>query len=165
LSIPDLKESKIFTQNFQLSTIYKPIQIENIFYEFGKWELTAASESGLQELVKVLKDNPNVTIEIAAHTDFVGNNESNKLLSEKRAKSVVDYLIKANIAADRLTSVGYGEEKPILVDAKLSEKLTYLKENDLLDEAFISKLNTAQQEELNQINRRTEFRVVKTSYK
>ena len=165
LSTQGVKESKVFKQDFQLSTIYKPIQIENIFYEFGKWNLTPASETGLQELVKVLKDNPNITIEISAHTDFVGNNESNKLLSEKRAKSVVDYLITAGIDAARLTSVGYGEEKPMVVDALLAQKYTFLKENDVLDEAFVSKLAVADQEKANQINRRTEFRVVKTTYK
>ena len=165
LSTQGVKESKVFKQDFQLSTIYKPIQIENIFYEFGKWNLTPASETGLQELVKILKDNPNITIEISAHTDFVGNNESNKLLSEKRAKSVVDYLITAGIDAARLTSVGYGEEKPMVVDALLAQKYTFLKENDVLDEAFVSKLAVADQEKANQINRRTEFRVVKTTYK
>lgn len=165
LSTQGVKESKVFKQDFQLSTIYKPIQIENIFYEFGKWNLTPASETGLQELVKVLKDNPNITIEISAHTDFVGNNESNKLLSEKRAKSVVDYLITAGIDAARLTSVGYGEEKPMVVDALLAQKYTFLKENDVLDEAFVSKLAVADQEKANQINRRTEFRVIKTTYK
>ena len=165
LSTQGVKESKIFKKDFQLATIYKPIQIENIFYEFGKWNLTTASEAGLQELVKVLKDNPNITIEISAHTDFVGNNESNKLLSEKRAKSVVDYLITAGIDAARLTSVGYGEEKPMVVDALLAQKYTFLKENDVLDEAFVTKLAAADQEKANQINRRTEFRVVKTTYK
>lgn len=165
LSTQGVKESKTFKQDFQLSTIYKPIQIENIFYEFGKWNLTSASEAGLQELVKVLKDNPNITIEISAHTDFVGNNESNKVLSEKRAKSVVDYLITAGIPAARLTSVGYGEEKPIVVDALVAQKFTFLKENDVLDEAFVTKLSASDQEKANQINRRTEFRVVKTTYK
>jgi len=165
ISTVGAKQSKVFTQNFVLTTIYKPIQVENIFYEFGKWDLTPASESGLQALVKILTDNPNITIEISAHTDFVGNNESNRELSAKRAQSVVDYLIKAGIAQGRLTSVGYGEEKPFVVDAPTAEKYNFLKENDLLTEEFILKLAPAQQEQANQINRRTEFRVVKTTYK
>jgi len=159
------KQSKVFTQNFVLTTIYKPIQVENIFYEFGKWDLTPASENGLQALVKILTDNPNITIEISAHTDFVGNNESNRELSAKRAQSVVDYLIEAGIAQSRLTSVGYGEEKPFVVDAATAEKYNFLKENDVLTEEFIVKLTPAQQELANQINRRTEFRVLKTTYK
>ncbi|MDD4969212.1 MAG: OmpA family protein [Paludibacter sp.] len=160
-----LKDSKLFTVNFQLSAISKPIEIENIFYEFAKWDLTPASETGLQVLLKILKDNPNITIEISANTDYVGNNESNKILSQKRAKSVVDYLIAKGIPSDRLSSVGNGEEKPVVVDAQLAKKYPYLKENDVLDEAFVTKLTPEQQEVVNQINRRSEFRVVKTTYK
>jgi len=157
--------SKSYIIDFQLSAISKPIQMDNIFYESGKWDLTAASASGLQALVKLLNDNPNITIEIASHTDFVGNNSANKILSEKRAKSVVDYLISAGIAADRLTSVGYGEEKPYVVDANTAKKYPYLKVNDLLEENLVLKFTPEQQEQVNQINRRTEFRVVKTTYK
>jgi len=165
VSTMGLNDSKIYTVNFQLSAISKPIQLENIFYEFGKWDLTPASENGLQVLVKILNDNPNITIEISANTDYVGNNESNKILSQKRAKSVVDYLISRNIASDRLSSVGNGEEKPVVVDADLAEKYTFLKENDVLDEGYVTKLTADQQTIVNQINRRTEFRVLKTTYK
>ncbi|HEY6914209.1 MAG TPA: OmpA family protein [Paludibacter sp.] len=165
LTTQGLTSSKTFTVNFKLSSITKPIEIENIFYEFGKWDLTPASTTGLQVLVKLLKDNPNITIELSANTDFVGNNEANKILSQKRAKSVVDYLIAAGIAADRLTAVGNGEEKPVVVDANMAKKYPFLKENDLLDEATILKLTPEQQETANQINRRTEFRVLKTTYK
>jgi len=165
VSTQGLTDSKIYTVNFQLSAISRPVQLENIFYEFGKWNLTPASENGLQALVKILNDNPNITIELSANTDFIGNNESNKLLSEKRAKSVVDYLISHNIASDRLTSVGNGKDKPVVVDANLAKKYPFLKENDVLDEPFVTKLTPEQQEITNQINRRTEFRVLKTTYK
>jgi len=165
VSTQGLVESKTFNVDFKLSAISKPIQIENIFYEFGKWDLTPASESGLQALVKLLNDNPNITIEISANTDYIGSNADNMVLSGKRAKSVVDYLISKKIAADRLTSVGFGEEKPVTVDANLAKKYTFLKENDVLTEAYVLKLNPAQQETANQINRRTEFRVLKTTYK
>lgn len=165
LSTNGLKESKTFTIDFILPAIYKPIQLNNIFYEFGKWELTPASEKGLQMLLKVLKDNPNISIELSAHTDYVSNNAINKVLSEKRAKSVVDYLIAAGIASARLKPVGYGEEKPFVVDANVAKAYPFLKENDVLDETFILKLKPEQQELANQINRRTEFRVIKTNYK
>ncbi len=165
LSTQGLTSSQMFTVDFQLSAISKPIQLDNIFYEFGKWDLTPASENGLQVLVKLLNDNPNITIELSSNTDMVGNNASNKILSEKRAKSVVDYLIGHGIASDRLTSVGNGEEKPVVVDAALAAKYNFLKENDVLDEAFVTKLTPEQQEIANQINRRTEFRVLKTTYK
>jgi len=155
----------IFTVNFQLSAITRPIELKNIFYEFAKWDLTPASENGLQVLVKILKDNPNITIEITANTDYIGNNAANKILSEKRAKSVVDYLITKGIETERLTAVGNGEEKPVVVDANLAKQYTFLKENDVLDENFVTKLTPDQQEITNQINRRTEFRVLKTTYK
>ena len=165
LSTQGLTDSKTFTINFQLSSISKPVQMGNIFFEFGKWDLTSTSETGLQALVKLLNDNPNITIEISAHTDFIGNNEANKILSEKRAKSVVNYLITAGIVADRLTSVGYGEEKPVVVDANIAQKYPFLKENDILNENNVLKLTPEQQEQVNQINRRTEFKVIKTTYK
>jgi peptidoglycan-associated lipoprotein len=165
ISTQGVTDSKIFKIDFKLSSISKPVQIENIFYEFAKWDLTPASETGLQVLVKLLNDNPNITIEISANTDYVGGNTDNKILSEKRAKSVVDYLILKGIASDRLTSVGYGEEKPVVVDTNLAKKYSFLKENDVLDEASILKLTPEQQETANQINRRTDFRVVKTTYK
>jgi len=165
LSTQGLTDSKTFSIDFHLSAISKPIEMENVFYEFGKWDLTPASETGLQALVKLLNDNPNVTIELSAHTDYVGNNDANKMLSKKRAQSVVNYLIAAGIPADRLTSVGYGEEKPVVVDTNIAQKFPYLKVNDLLDEYFVLKLTPEQQEQANQINRRTEFRVLKTTYK
>jgi len=165
VSTQGLTDSKTFTVNFQLSAISRPVQIENIFYEFGKWDLTPTSENGLQVLLKILKDNPNITIEVSANTDFVGNNAANKVLSEKRANSVVDYLISRGIAKDRLTSVGNGKEKPVVVDAKIAKQYTFLKENDVLDESITSKITPEQQEIVNQINRRTEFRVLKTTYK
>jgi peptidoglycan-associated lipoprotein len=165
LKTPDLKENKVFKQDIILATIYKPIQLINIFYEFGKWDLTPQSEAGLQELVKTLNDNPNITIEISAHTDYIGTNESNKILSEKRAQSVVNYLIKAGINPERLSSSGYGEEKPVVVDATTAQKYNFLKENDVLDENYVLKLKPDQQEIVNKINRRTEFRVLKTNFK
>ncbi len=165
LSTMGINDSKSFSQNFKLNTIYKPVQLNNIFYEFGKWELTPESVTGLKALVKILRDNPNITIELSAHTDYKSDNASNKLLSERRAKSVVDYLISEGIAANRLTSVGYGEEKPYVIDANAAQKYPFLKENDVLTEQYILKLTPEQQEIANQINRRTEFRVLRTNYK
>ena len=165
VSTQGLTNSKVFKIDFTLSNISKSIQMDNVFYEVGKWELTAASESGLLSLVKLLNDNPNIVIEISSHTDYVGGSDINLLLSQKRALSVVNYLIRSGIETDRLTSVGYGEDKPVVVDASLALKYPFLKENDLLDESQLLKLTPEQQEIAKQINRRTEFRVVKTTYK
>lgn len=164
LSTFGVNQSKNFKVDFFLSQLSKAIQLDNIFYEFGKWELTQASEAGLQTLVKVLNDNPTVIVEIGSHTDYIGSNAANLVLSEKRAKSVVDYLIKVGIAPKRLTTKGNGEEFPVVVDAAISQKYPYLKENTVLDETYVLTLTPEQQEIVNQINRRTEFRVIKTSY-
>lgn len=165
LSTTGIKDSKAFSQDFRLTAIYKPIPLNNIFYEFGKWDLTPESVTGLSALIKILRDNPNIVIELSAHTDFKGDNASNKLLSERRAKSVVDYLIAEGISPDRLTSVGYGEEKPFEVDANTSRIYPFLKENDVLTEQYILKLTPEQQDIANQINRRTEFKVIRTNYR
>ena len=158
------RKSEIFNIDFQLSPISKPVQMNNIFYEFGKWTLTPESEKGLQPLVKLLNDNPNITIELSSHTDYKGNNAENKSLSEKRAQTVVDYLIKAGISKDRLTAVGYGEEQPFTIDEATAKKYPFLKSGTVLSEKIINALTPEQQEIANQINRRTEFKVVKTTY-
>jgi peptidoglycan-associated lipoprotein len=160
----DEKESKIFLKNFRLPTISKPVKMDNIFYEFAKWNLTPESETELNALVKLLGDNPNITIEIAAHTDMTGSDASNMELSQKRAQSVVNYLIKAGIAADRLTSKGYGKSRPVEVDKNISTKYRFLKTGDILTPEFIEQLPKEHREAANQINRRTEFRVVRTTY-
>ena len=164
MSTQGLNDSHTYKYNFTLPLISKPVKMTNIFYEFGKWTLTSNSEQGLNELVKLLNDNPNITIELAAHTDMVGNNDANKQLSLRRAQSVVDYLIQHGIKADRLTPVGYGEEKPVVVDEELHKQYTFLPKDQLLDEAFISTLTADKQEICHSLNRRTEFRVLKTTY-
>ena len=159
-----LTDSHTYLQDFALSPISKPVKMGNIFYKFGSWELTPDSEDGLNALVKLLNDNPNITIEMAAHTDMVGNNKANQELALKRAQSVVNYLIKKGIEKERLTPVGYGEEKPVVVDEQLHKQYPYLPKDQVLDEAFITTLPADKQEVCNSLNRRTEFRVLKTTY-
>ncbi len=160
-----LKDSKTYEQNFTLAPISKPVTMDNIFYEFGKWELTRESEQGLQSLVKLLKDNPNITIELSAHTDMKGDSVYNVRLSERRAQSVCAYLIKSGIEAERLTPVGYGKQKPVVADKALHDKYPFIPQEQVLDEPFILSLTAEQQELCNAINRRTEFRVLRTTYK
>ena len=159
-----LTDSHTYKQDFNLSPISKPVKMGNIFFKFGSWELTPDSEDGLNTLVKLLNDNPNITIEMAAHTDMVGNNAANQELSLKRAQSVVNYLIKAGVEKERLTPVGYGEEKPVVVDDLLHKQYPYLPKDQILDETFITTLSADKQEVCNSLNRRTEFRVLKTTY-
>ena len=159
-----LVDSKTFTENFKLPTIGKPIPIGNIFFEFGKSELTAESEKSLQGLVKMLTDNPNIAIEISAHTDMIGSEESNLELSQKRAQAVVTFLIKSGIDKGRLTSKGHGESVPVVVDKAMAKTYKFIKEGELLDEKLVNLLTKEQQDIVNSINRRTEFKGTKTTY-
>ena len=160
-----LKDSKTYTLDFALSPISRPVKMENIFYEFGRWELTQASEKEMDALIKLLNDNPNITIELSAHTDMKGNEEFNQELSQKRAQACCDYLIKKGIEKERLTPVGYGKSKPVIADKALNKQYPFIPVDQALDEEFILKLKSDQQEICNQINRRTEFKVIKTTYK
>jgi outer membrane protein OmpA-like peptidoglycan-associated protein len=140
------------------------VLVDNIFYVFNKADLLPESTVALDSLVLMLTENPNITIELSAHTDYRGSDEYNKALSQKRAETVVDYLIKKGIAAERLTPVGYGEERPKRIRRKVAESYPWLKEGDVLTEEFISKLKPAEQETANALNRRTEFTVLRTTY-
>jgi OOP family OmpA-OmpF porin len=90
-----------------------PIVLENIYFEFNKADLTEPSKLVLNKLVDILIDNPDIEIELGAHTDNIGTDEYNQELSERRAKSCVDYIITKDIAANRLTFKGYGESMPV----------------------------------------------------
>lgn len=164
MSVKPVEESKEYVLQFALPSISAPVIIENVFYDFDKATLREESTSALDKLVTMLNDNPNITIELSAHTDFRGSDAYNKRLSQLRAESCVNYLINHGIAKERLTPVGYGEEHPKKVRKKLTEKITWLKENDVLNEEFINKLDDAKKEICNQLNRRTEFVVLRTTY-
>jgi outer membrane protein OmpA-like peptidoglycan-associated protein len=154
-----------YVLQFPLASITAPVMIDNIFYDFDKATLRPESTESLDKLVALLKDNPNVAIELSAHCDYKGPAEYNKLLSQRRAETVVQYLVEHGIEADRLTPMGYGKEKPKTIRKKLTEKYPFLKENDVLTEEFIKTLeNEEQQEQCNQLNRRTEFIVLRTTY-
>ena len=114
--------------------------------------------------MKLLNENPNVTIELSAHTDYLGRAEYNKNLAQRRADAVVAYLIKKGVSADRLSPVGYGEGKPKTIRKKVAEKYPWLKEGQVLTEEFIKSLPKDKQEIANQMNRRTEFVVLRTTY-
>jgi peptidoglycan-associated lipoprotein len=163
-STEGLVDSHTYSQDFILSPISKPVKMDDIFFKFGSWELTPESESGLNTLIKLLSDNPNITIELAAHTDMIGNNADNQELSHKRAQTVVNFLIKHGIDKQRLTPTGYGEEKPVIVTESLHKKYPFLPIDQELNETFILTLTKDKQEICNSLNRRTEFRVLKTTY-
>ena len=165
LKVEPVEESEEYVLQFPLASITAPVLIENIHYDFDKATLRPESTEALDKLVQLLNENPNVTIELSAHCDYRGPAEYNKRLSQRRAESVVKYLTEHGIAADRLTPVGYGKDKPKTIRRKLTEKYPFLKENDVLTEEFIKTLkDEEQQEQCNQLNRRTEFIVLRTTY-
>ncbi len=164
LRVEPVKESEEYVLQFPLASISAPVLIDNIFYDFDKATLRPESAEALDQLVTLLEENPNVTIELSAHCDYKGSEDYNKRLSQRRAESVVRYLIEHGIASDRLTPVGYGKDKAKRIRRKVAEKYPFLKENDVLTEEFIKTLDEEQQELCNQLNRRTEFRVLRTTY-
>jgi outer membrane protein OmpA-like peptidoglycan-associated protein len=110
------------------------VVLNNIFFETNKFDLLPESRTELGQLIAFLKENPGVSIEIAGHTDNVGDDSSNQALSESRAKTVFDYLVSNKVPAPKLSFKGYGESRP---------------------------LNDNSSEENRKNNRRTEFRIIK----
>lgn len=145
---------------FILPSISKPSVVENIFYDYDKADLRPESKTALNELIAVLHDNPNVTIEMASHTDRWGSDAYNINLSERRAKSVVDYLVENGISRDRLQPHGYGKSRPKTVTKRIARLYPQFKEGDILTEEFIKTLSEEDQQAADQINRRTEFSVL-----
>ena len=159
------EKSRDYMVTILLTATDKPIELPNIFYDFGKWDLRPESMVSLDKLVETLNDNPNVTIELMSHTDSRDTEEYNLDLSQKRAQSVVEYLIAKGIDAERLSPKGYGESTPKVVDAITESQNPFLKQGTTLSEQFINTLATEEQKEVaHQINRRTEFRVLRTDY-
>lgn len=158
------EKNETYIVDFFLSPISKPVVIENIFYDFDKATLRPESKKALDEMIKMLNDNPNVTIELGAHTDRKGTDKYNERLAQRRAQSVVDYLIAGGINKERLEAKGYGESVPKTINKRMAKQFEFLNEGDVLTEEFILSLPPEQQEIADQINRRTEFKVLRTNY-
>lgn len=158
------EKSTDFQATIYLSPVDQVIEIDNIFYDFARWDLRPESMVSLDNLVETLNDNPNVTIELMSHTDSRGTDEDNMVLSQRRAQSVVDYLISKGIATERLEAKGYGESQPKVVDEQIAEEYPFLQIGQELTQEFIESLPEDQQEQAHQVNRRTEFKVLRTDY-
>lgn len=158
------EEDAEYELDFVLASLSKPNIVENIFYDFDKATLRPESTEALDALVELLKDNPNITIEMASHTDRMGSEEYNIDLSQRRAKSVIDYLIEHGISADRLQYQGYGKSRPKVVTKRIATQYPQFKEGDTLNEEFILQLSPEDQEASDQVNRRTEFSVLSVDY-
>ncbi len=158
------EEDADYWVDFLLASVTKPQVIDNIFYDYNKATLRPESQEALDQMAQVLKDNPNVAIEMASHTDRKGSDKYNMGLSERRAKSVVDYLIEAGVDKERLQPQGYGESKPKVITKKLTRLYPQFKEGDTLTEEYIDTLSVENQAVADQINRRTEFQVLTTTH-
>ena len=165
ISIDTSSVSREHVLQFPLASMTDPVLIRNVFYEFDSAELTDSSTIALDSLATLLEENPGVTIELSSHCDYRGRDEYNLRLSQRRAESVVNYLISKGLPAERLTPVGYGESRPKIVTRRQAEQNPFLQVGDTLTEAFILALpNEEQQEACNALNRRTEFRVMRTTF-
>ena len=164
LTADSTDQDREYTLQFPLSSITRPVLIDNIFYGFNSATLTDSSVVALDALVRLLTDNPHVVIELGAHCDYKGRDDYNERLSQRRAESVVGHLIAKGIDAKRLVAKGYGETTPKTVTKKMAERHPYMKEGDTLTEEYILALPEEHQEICNAENRRTEFRVLRTTY-
>jgi peptidoglycan-associated lipoprotein len=158
------EEDADYEVDFYLPSISEPVLVDNVFYDFNKATLQETSRPALDDLVSLLNDNPYVSIELSAHTDRVGSQNFNLDLAQRRAQTVCDYLVAQGIDPGRLVPKGYGKEHPKVVDEKLHAHYLFLPEGQTLDETFVNSLPTDEQEVADQINRRTEFQVLSTTW-
>ena len=159
-----LEQDAEYGVDFILAAMHKPQVVENIFYDFDKATLRPESKKALDEMAQILKDNPHVAIEMASHTDRKGSDKYNEGLSQRRAQSVVDYLVAAGVERERLQPHGYGESRPKTVTKRIARLYPQFKEGDVLNEEFIKGLSPENQDAADQINRRTEFQVLTVEY-
>ncbi len=158
--------SKDFVKDFILEPIpAEPIALPEILYDLAKWDLKPQYQDSLQGLIQTLRDNPNLVIELASHTDIRDSHLKNDILSQRRAQSVVDYLIIRGIEPARLVAKGYGERVPLSLKKDMVRDGFAFTEGTVLDEAYIESLaSTNEKEAAHQLNRRTEFRVLRKDY-
>ena len=160
------QSSENFKINFSLKRIpSKPIVLPDILYDFGKWNLKPQFQDSLQGLVQLLRDNPGLVIELGSHTDSRGSEESNDILSQKRAQSVVNYLIMRGINPARLAAKGYGERVPRTLQKNIhKDGFNFAKGTHLTDKYITNLKNPAEKEAAYALNRRTDFRVLRRDF-
>lgn len=160
------EEDAEYIVDFRLAPLDKPIVIDNIFYDYDKATLRPESKSALDSLVDILEQYPYITIELSSHTDRIGSDNYNNHLSERRALSVVNYLVEnGGIDPKRLTYTGYGKTKPMTVTPRLSKLYPEFEEGIILTPEFINSLeDDSYKADADQINRRTEFKITSTDF-
>lgn len=165
-----LEWSKDFVVDLSLTPIEKkPIVLPEIRYDLAKWDLKPIYQDSLKELIKTLQENPKLVIELRSHTDSRPIPMTNDTLSQKRAQSVVDYLISSGINPQRLMAKGYAEREPRKLEKNISivyggKSYTFTKDTEL-NTSFISSLKTTEEKEAaHQLNRRTEFKILRNDF-
>ncbi len=165
------KHSEDIVLNIKLEPIPKePIPLPEIRYDLADWHLKPQYQDSLNGLISIMKDNPTFVIELASHTDYRDSEENNNKLSYKRAKEVVDYLGTKGIDLERMVPKGYGENSPrkLYKGYKFTAgpyKGVSFAPGTVLTEQFIKSLpSKKQQEAANQLNRRTEFSILRDDY-
>lgn len=144
----------------------KPIVLPDILYALDKWDLAPQYQDSLMQLVGLLKDNENIVIELRSHTDTRGSDEYNEVLSQKRAQTVVDFIISQGIDPRRLVAKGYGEKVPRILDKDVKRENYQFKAGTELNDKFINSLPSEEiKEAAFQLNRRTEFSVLSKDFK
>ena len=161
-----LEKGKDLTRNFVLRPIpKKPVVLPDILYDLAKWDLKPQYQDSLQGLIETLDANETIIVELAAHTDSRDSDERNDVLSQKRAQSVVDYLITRGIDPDRLVAKGYGERVPrTLTKDYIREGYTFKAGTTLTDSVINLLPGNNVKEAAHQLNRRTEFTVLRNDF-
>lgn len=171
-------DSKTFIQDLCMEKIpVGGIELPNIVYDYNSANLTKDAKNKLQGLITTMKDNPTLVIELGSHTDFRGGNAYNKKLAKGRAKSAVKFISENGVDIERMEAKGYGEDVPKTVDSTVFSKLTPKQQGlfpvgTVLSEKYITRQIKAKnglskkaiQEIAHQMNRRTEFKVLRTDY-
>jgi len=162
---------KDIVHDFRLEPVPKqPVVLPEIRYDLAKWDLKEEFMDSLMDLYLVMVNNPNVVVELRAHTDcrpFLGL--TNDTLSQRRAQSVVDYLISRGIEPERLVAKGYAERVPRTLDRNMTIRIDgkpySFAEGTTLDCDYINHMNDkGRQEAAHQLNRRLEFLILRTDY-
>lgn len=144
----------------------KPIVLPDILYELDKWDLAPQYQDSLLQLVRLLKDNETLVIELRSHTDSRGSAEYNNVLSQKRAQSVVDFIVSQGIDPGRLVAKGYGKRIFRMLDKDIVKDGYTFKAGTELNDDFVNRLPSKEaREAAYQLNRRTEFAVIAKDYK
>jgi len=161
-----LESSRDLTRDIVLKPIpKKPVVLPDILYDLAKWDLKPQFQDSLQGLIATLDANETIVIELAAHTDSRDTEERNDILSQRRAQSVVDYLITRGIDPDRLVAKGYGERSPRTINRVMVKEGYTFEPGTVLTDSMINLLpNNAVKEAAHQLNRRTEFSILRNDY-